>query len=160
MAKMSIQGLDEYALLLSRFEGNGDGIIKAAIYEGAAVVADAVASEIKALPTETKSGTEKSKINGITSRQKADLIDGAGLAAMTNENGDWNTKYGFDGYGMVPTKKYKKGLPNVLLVRSIIAGTSFRNKNPFVRRAINRCRQKAVDAIGKKIDDEIRKEFE
>lgn len=161
MAKMEIQGLAEYAQMLNRFEGKSDGMIKAAIYEGADVVADAVMNEIRALPTENGRGSEKQKLKGISTVQKKDLIDAAGLADMDkNENGDWNTKYGFDGYGSVPSKKYPKGLPNILLVRSIVAGNSFRAKNPFIRRAVNKCRPTAEQAMEKKIDEAIRKEFE
>ena len=38
MAKMEIQGLAEYAQMLNRFEGKSDGMIKAAVYEGADAV--------------------------------------------------------------------------------------------------------------------------
>ena len=45
-----------------------------------------------------------------------------------------NTKIGFDGYNDVKTKKYPNGQPNMMIARSINAGTSFRRPYPFVQR--------------------------
>ena len=160
MANMKIEGLEEYELLISRLEGSTDKLIKEAIFEGAKIAADAISSEIRALPTDNGYGSPSNKLKGISSVQKRDLINGAGLADMQKKGYDWDTKFGFDGYGSTPTKKYPKGLPNILLARSVIAGTSFRQKNPFIRRAVNKIRNQAETAMGESIENNLRKEFE
>ena len=69
------------------------------------------------------------------------------------------TKLGFDGYGSIPTRKYPKGVPNQMLMRSIESGTSFRKKNAVVRKSVNGARKKAVKTMGETIDEELRKEI-
>ena len=44
-------------------------------------------------------------------------------------------------------------------MRSIESGTSFRQKNPVVRKTINSVKKQAVEAMGKKIDSLTEKEF-
>lgn len=165
MAKFQVQGLDEYASKLQHFGKNYRENLKKAIYVGAAVVADAMKEAIKSLPTEDgKRGmppyaAKGEKLHGVSSVQKADLIDGMGLAKMREENGYINTKLGWAGYGRIKTKKYPQGVPNQLLMRSIESGTSFRQKNPVVRKTINSVKKQAVEAMGKKIDSLTEKEF-
>lgn len=154
MATITIgKGLDEYALRLSRLESECEGATKQAVYAGAAVVADAIKSEMKGLPIDNKHGTSSNKVNGVTPRQKSDLINGFGLAPMENKSGYIQTKAGFNGYGSTPTAKYPKGVPNQILARSVNSGSSFRTKNAFVRRAVNRTKQPSIKAMGNKIDE-------
>ena len=65
-----------------------------------------------------------------------------------------------DGYGSIPTKKYPNGTPNVMLMRSIESGTSFREKHPVFRPAVNRSRKKAIEAMRNKFDEQIKKKME
>lgn len=159
MAKFQVQGLDEYAKKLQTLGGKSEQVAKMAVFDGAAVIAEAIKAGIKALPTDNTFGTSGSPVNGISNRQKADLINGFGLAPMKVENGYINTKAGFNGYGNTPTKKYPNGVPNQILARSIESGTSFRKKHPFIRSAVNSSKNAAIDAMNKKIDEEMRKEF-
>ena len=75
MAKMSVQGLDEYALRLSNLSKNTEQIVRQAVYEGAGVVADSIKSGLRQIPVDNGRGTEDRKLHGVTNRQKADLID-------------------------------------------------------------------------------------
>ena len=77
------------------------------------------------------------------------------------ESGDCvNTKAGFDGYGSVKTKKYPKGVPNSMLMRSVESGTSFREKHPTVRPAVNKTRKQAQKIMEEEIDRQIRQRME
>lgn len=157
MATIAVKGLEEYALMLSKLGSASEAITKEAVYAGAAVVADAIKEALKDLPVEDGFGTDKDPINGITKKQKADLIDGFGLTPIEDKDGYVQTKAGFDGYGSVPTKKYPKGVPNQLIARSVESGTSFRKKNPFIRRTVNKVRGQAQDAMAKEIDSILEK---
>lgn len=158
MAKMYIKASDEYAKKLSKLKGNTDKISEKAIYNGAGIVADAIKDSIKGLPVNNQYGTESDPIRGVSSRQKADLIDGFGVAPMRKEaNGDVNTKLGFGGYGRTPTKKYPKGVPNQLLARSVESGTTFRVKTPFVRPAVRKAKADAIQEMDRTIETEIKK---
>lgn len=161
MAKIYAKGIERYSRMLERLGDQSEKVIKSAVYKGAAIVADEIKAGINALPIEEGSnglspiGTPERKLNGITRKQKGDLMDGFGLAPMQNENGYIQTKAGMDGYGSIPTKKYPKGVPNAALMRSIESGTSFRNKHPVFRQATNRVRKRAEQEMTDELDRQI-----
>lgn len=162
MARMQVKGLDEYAIKVRRLSNNSQTIIKKAVYDGAAVVADAVKNGLRGLPVENGYGTEENPLRGVSRRQKSDLIESMGLAPMQDFKGGGyiNTKLGWDGYGSVPTKSYPRGIPNQLLMRSVESGTSFRKKTPVVRKAVNKARKPSIKKMSETIDEELRKEFD
>lgn len=163
MAKIDFKGIDEYAKVLDALEEESEEIIKSAVYKGAALVADEIKKGLKALPIEEGEnglppmGDAQHKLKGVSRRQKADLIDSFGLAPIENDNGYIQTKAGVDGYGSIPTLKYPKGVPNVMLMRSIESGTSFREKTPIFRKATNAARKRAEKAMEQEIDDQLKK---
>lgn len=152
MAKISVKGLEEYANRLANLQNEQGDMIERAVYAGAGVVADAIKKGLKGIPTTEERGTPDHPIHGVTKRQKSDLINGFGLASIENRDGYIQTKAGFDGYGNTPSRKYPKGLPNALLMRSVESGTSFRSKTPVIRRAVNGSRKASIQAMGESID--------
>lgn len=167
MAKITVKGIDEYAEAVKKYSKNADQILKKSVYAGGGVIADAVKEGLKTLPIqEGKNGLpvfagEGEKLTGVSRKQKQDLIDSMGLAPIQEfKAGYITTKLGWDGYGSIKTKKYPKGVPNQMLMRSVEGGTEFRQKNPVVRKAVNGARKKSVDAMSKTIEQETRKEFE
>lgn len=166
MAKISVKGLDEYDERLSILFKDSQDVTRKAVYSGAEIVADAIKDGLKSLPLqEGENGLPPyvgggEKLTGVSRKQKQDLIDAFGLAPMEDADGYIQTKAGVDGYGSVRTKKYPKGLPNALLMRSIESGSSFRKKNPVFRKAVNQSRKKAVEKMGETIDEEIKKVME
>ena len=165
MAKIEFKGIDEYAKVLATLGNESEEIVKSAVYKGAAIVADEIKSGINSIPIQEGDnglppvGTPENKLYGISRKQKGDLMDSFGLAPMKN-NGDYiQTKAGVDGYGSIPTKKYPGGVPNVMLMRSIESGTSFRDKHPVFRQATNRARKRAEEAMKNEIDNQMQKYF-
>lgn len=59
MAKITFKGLEEYELRLSRMGKETTRIAGAAIYEGAAIVADEIKKGIRGLPVVTGSGPKQ-----------------------------------------------------------------------------------------------------
>lgn len=159
MAKLQCNGLEEYALRLSKLENESEEIAKKAVYSGAEIIADAIKTGLKQLPIQEgvnnfpPYGDSNTQITGVSRRQKGDLIDSFGLAPIQEfEKGYLSTKAGWDGYGSMPTRNYPRGVPNQMLMRSIESGTSFRKKNPIVRKAVISNKKKAIEAMGKEID--------
>ena len=158
MANFAFRGLEEYAMKLSKLEAGSQEIAGKAIYEGAKIVADEIKAGIMYIPVATnKAGSSEKKIDSITPGQRRGLIEGMGISPMRQDNGYWNVKVGFDGYNGVKTEKYPNGQPNVLIARSVESGTSFRKKRPFVRTAVNRVKNIAVQAMKDVVDKEIEK---
>ena len=154
---MKIKGLREYENKLLKLENLTREILGEAIYEGAGLVADAVKSSIESIPIDERYVTGGATLYGITPEQKAGLRDGFGIARMRDDNGFLNVKLGFDGYNSQVTTKYPGGQPNSLIARSVNAGTSFRQRIPFIDNAVNQTKgaaeqkmtETAEKAIGK-----------
>lgn len=159
MAKMQDKGLNEYVKAIQRIQKGSDIIIRKGVYIGAGILADGVKKETRALHTDNGFGTQEAPLNGISNRQKADLIDGMGIAPIREEKDYIHAKIGWDGYGRTRTKKYPRGVPNQLVARSVNNGTSFRKKDPFVDRATKKNRKNAVSGMAQSIEKNIKKEM-
>lgn len=158
MAKMKWKGLAEWELQLSRLYGQSEEMAKKAVYEGAKVMADAIRTEIDALPIDNSYNNDSTHMRyGITPQQKAGLQEGFGIAPAQNDGGYINVKLGFDGYNAVKTKQFPNGQPNSMIARSVNAGTSFRQAIPFVDRTIRAYKDKTEQAIQEKLEEEIQK---
>ena len=158
MAKITFPGLNDYELMISMLSKGVDDIAGKAIYAGAGIVADAIKENIKALPIVRGYGTEKDPLpGGVTAPQKAGLIDGMGISPMQNDAGYLNVKIGFDGYNATKTEKYPQGQPNQLVARGVESGTSWKQKKPFIRPAINASKSRAEAEMARILDQEIEK---
>lgn len=134
---MTIRGIEEYAMKLSRLGADAPKIAKKVVMAGA----DPVADEIRRNLQKNLSGSQYST---------GDLLDSFGVAPPdVDRNGNTNTKIGFEGYD-------RKGVPNVLKARAMESGTSTQPKKPFVRPAVNKTKKKAIEEMGKTLDAEIK----
>lgn len=160
MAKIIMRGLDEYMKKLEALDVSRTAVMKVAVYEGADEVADAIREAIKALP-EVKTSKAVSDwrqqvpVDGITKAQKDGLLDGLYVARMEDDLDSVYTTIGFDGYNRVKTKKYPKGQANSMIARAVESGSSARRKTPFVRPAVNRVKDRAIQRMADKLDETI-----
>ena len=158
MAKIKFPGLNDYELMISKLSKGVDDIAGKAIYAGAGIVADAIKENIKDLPIVRGYGTKENLLpGGVTAPQKAGLINGLGISPMQNDAGFLNVKIGFDGYNATKTDKYPQGQPNQLVARGVESGTSWKEKKPFIRPAINASKSRAEAEMARILDQEIEK---
>ena len=150
-------GIDNYIDKLQTMAAQTEGIIKKSAWEGARIVMDAVKAEANGIPTHGSTKGSTGIVNGLTPTQKAGVIASLGSARFRQDGNFLNVKIGSDGYNTVYTKKYPKGQPNAMLIRSLESGTSFRNPYPFVSRAVSKTRGKSIEAMRKQCDEEIKK---
>ena len=150
-------GIDNYIRQLQNCADKTENIIKRSAWEGARVVMDAVKAEAQTIPTHGSTKGSTDIVNGLTPTQKAGVIASLGIARFRQDGNFLNVKIGSDGYNTVYTKKYPKGQPNAMLIRSLESGTSFRNPYPFVSRAVSKTRGKSIEAMRKQCDEEIKK---
>lgn len=163
MAKWIVgKGLNNYIAYLQSIEAVTDEAIGEAVYDMAKVVADKVRASIEALPavpnaanvaTARRDGDGKTR---LSEPEKQGLLDGFGVSPMQDDGGYINVKLGFDGYNSVKTHKYRDGQPNALIARVTESGSSYREKTPFIRPAVNAARKSAEKAGQAKIDEKIR----
>ena len=122
MAKIILKTPDEIMVKLKRLEGQSEEVCKRAVFVGAGVMADQVKSNLQRVTTKGYS--------------TGDLSASLGIAPIKNEDGEINTKIGFDGYD-------RKGVPNVVKARVLESGSSKQAATPFMRPAINQARDRA-----------------
>lgn len=157
MAKWTNGKLDAYVAQLEKIRDEGREYIGKAIHSGASVVADEMRREIQGLPVAQKYAKIGEKIDTITSVQKKGLLDGFGIAKMQQTGTYYNVKLGFTGYNGQKTDQYPNGVPNSIIARSIVSGTSFRQKNDFVGRAIAKSKDKCISRMEREIEDAVKK---
>ena len=146
------EGIDKYLYDLAKLEESGS--IKAAVYEGAAIVANSIAHNINDLPI--RKGNE---VRGVTKKQKEGLKEGFGISPMRNDNGYIHVKLGFADYNEQYSSKYPNGQPNAMIARSIEGGTSWSPKIPFIRKAVRATENEAVARMTKVIDTSLENYF-
>ena len=155
MAKWTMEGMSEYIACLQSIANVTDEAIGAGVYAMAEVVADKVRDNIQALPTvsnEANIATYRQGYSRLSDLEKQGLLEGFGVTPMQDDGGYKNVKLGFDGYNSVKTKKYPQGQPNVLIARVTESGSSYRQKTPFMRTAVNASRKEALEKGREAVD--------
>lgn len=148
MARMKNEGVSDVSLMFGKLASAGVPIAKMTVYDGARVMADEIRRETGALPGDKERFLRPGeKYAVITNRDKRDLEKHLGITRITNTSAGTRAVIGFAGYGSRKTHKYKKGLPMALLARSLMKGTSVREKSAFINRAVSKAGDKAQDAM-------------
>lgn len=142
MATIKWEGLDEFLAEMKALENDAGKICNMALYDGAKVLHMELQSEISGLKE-------------LNAKQRAGLHKGCGVAKFWEERGNTVTRVGFDGYNEIKTKRWPNGQPNVMVARSLIRGTSWLPANRFTTRAVKKAREKAIEAMRRKVEDEI-----
>ena len=148
MAKVTIEGLDEYTRKLTELKDpvKVQKICKRAVYEGARVIADEIDARID-------------QLRGVTDEQRQGLHEGLGVARHRVDDGYINTQIGFAGYNEEGTIRGKrpKGQPNVIVARNLIRGASTVPRQDFVGAAVRAKRQEALQLMQEALEEEIQK---
>lgn len=157
MAKFEVgKGLDDYIALLGNLEFQTEPIIGRSIYQGAAIIADAIRQNIEALPVQHGSAKRGQRRNP-TQVEKDGMLAGLGVAGMKDDNGYFNVKIGMDGYNDHVTEKYPRGHANSMVARTIENGNTYMNRIPFISRAVKAKKDAAEDAMKKELEEQMSK---
>lgn len=162
MAKVEFKGMEAYQKAFSAFSAKTkDVIIGGAIHDAAEIVADEINAGISTIPTIShfEWAAEGEKVTGLLEKQKNDLRDSLGIAKLQEENGYSHVKIGWDGYNSIKTKRWPKGQPNQMIARSLERGTSWLNAFPFVKKAVANAKNRAIEAMQKRIDAACEESF-
>ncbi len=151
MAKFNVQGSSDFEMRLSRLAD--PEVSKRVVNAGAQPVADEIRkgleTNIRDLESVSKNPSNETALfkTGLSS---GNLLDALGIAPSDIDyDGCTNTKVGFDGYD-------EKGVPNQLKARVMESGSSRIRKRPFIRPAIKRSQNRAIEAM----KDQFKKETE
>ena len=151
-AKVTTNAINEYLQIIRSLGENADDVVKKAVYEGSAIIANQVSANISAIPVDESLGTESNPKNGITSVEKAGLQDSFGIADMQDDNGFINTLIGFQ-----QPDYNANGKANIMIARATQSGTSFSKKIPFFANALRATRGQARERMVQVAEEEFKK---
>lgn len=144
MATIEFKGIKEYEAQLKALSTRREVVIKMAVYDGAAIVADSVRAGLEwALSVEPEN----------VRRQNGDLAKSLSLIPMQNESGYISTKIDWAGYD-------RRGIPNALKASVLEGGRSDQPNRPakgFIRNAVKICKNRAIVAMERTLNREIAK---
>lgn len=159
MATIQFKNGDEYLMKIAKLEAElKDQVLGEAIFGAACIVADEMRSSLEQVPTDEGFGTSGSPTRGPKKRQKEGLMQSLGIASMQDDGtGYLHVKIGFDGYNDIRTERWPNGQPNQMVARAVEGGTSWMEKNAFVRKAVNASKARAVEFMKQSVDKSTEK---
>jgi glutamate synthase domain-containing protein 1 len=151
---MKTEGMTEISEMLTQMAERAQGAAAQGLYDGAGVMADAIAAGAKSIKTEP---FHYAAVPGITTRMPSPeekeivLNAAAGIAKFHKSGTEVDTSVGYQNSGYALLKG--KVVPVPKIVNAINSGTSFMQKQPFVRKAARQATPKAMAAIKSKIEE-------
>lgn len=143
---MEWEGADELLRKMDKLPEKAAEIAAKALYEGAGVMADAVSKAVNGIATERFKYADGGKRRLPSPEEKA-IVQNAkhGIARFRNDGTVIQTSIGYDNSGYATLAGRTKPVP--LIANSINHGTSFMQKQPFLRKAFSQNRSKALETI-------------
>lgn len=137
MATIKFTGMDEYIRKLENLTAHSRGICKMAVWEGGKVVGDAIKAALEDIPVQDEYVQKGEMRTGIRSEEKEAIIAAFGLSKMRTGS-SVSTKAGF-----------KAGTK----IRAVESGTSYMQKHPVVRQAVNKSKTRAENVMKAKFEE-------
>ena len=152
--EMKVDGMAEISTLLDKMDKEAPKVAARALYEGAGIMADEIkkgAGLIKTAPFKYAGNGE----SRLPSPEEKEIVTAAaaGIAKFNKNGTEVDTSVGFRNSGYAELKGKMVPIPRI--VNAINSGTSFMNKQPFVRKAAKAASPKALDAMRKRIEEEF-----
>lgn len=153
--RMKTEGLDELGEMLRRLGEKAEGAASQALYEGAGIMADEIkkgAESIKTAPFKYAGPGESRK---PSPEEKAVVLSAKGMGISrfkkTGDGVETSVGYARAGYAELAGKT----VPIPLIANAINSGTSFMEKQPFVRKAVSTGGKRAEAAMKQKIEERL-----
>lgn len=154
--QMDVTGMDELIHKLEKLGEKAQDAASLALYEGARVTADAVGGAVQGIATEPFKYAGNGHKRKPSPEEKA-VLTGAkhGVAKFRKGITKVDTSVGYknSGYGEIKGKT----VPVPLIANAINSGTSFMQKQPFIRKAFSQSKGAAEAAIENKLREELEK---
>lgn len=155
MAKISVNGLDQYNKAFSDLVNDISHINNLALFDAAAVAADELKGALEGMPTHPEN--DRHKLYGATASEKQQIIANFGVSRFRNSGGSTDTTVGFTGYVHTQSKRFNNMVPTGMLMQCIEYGTSFRRPTHTISNAVKNIKARAEQAAQDRIDQEIQK---
>lgn len=153
---IEVSGLDELQKKFDELGAKALGIAARGVYDGAGIVADKVSQAVNGIATEPFRYAAGGKKRKPSPEEKA-LLAGAkhGIAKFKNTGTGVQTSVGYQNAGYGTLNGVTKPIP--LIANSINHGTSFMERQPFLKKAFSQSNGAAAAKIESTILEEIEK---
>ena len=151
-----VSGMSEVIQQLGKLGDEAPRVAARGLYDGAGVVADKVSQAVQGIATEKFKYAAGGKRRKPSPEEKA-IVSGAkhGIAKFQNNGLSIQTSVGYQSAGYASLNGKTKPVP--LIANAINSGTSFMQKQPFMRRAFSQSKQAATERIEATIQEEFDK---
>lgn len=147
------EGMGEIGEMLAALGEQAPAVAAKGLYDGAGVMADRINQGAESIRTEPFHYAKFITRMPSPEEKEAVLSAGAGIAKFNKNGSEVSTSIGFASSGYVEINGTTKPIP--LIANSINSGTSFMQAQPFFRKAVNKGKQEASDAIIKRCEAEF-----
>lgn len=143
---IQVDGLSELIRGMDRLPEKAADVAALALYDGAGVVADAVSQAVQGIATEPFRYVTNGKKRKPSPEEKA-IIESAkhGVAKFKKSLDSVQTSVGMQNAGYASLNGKTKPIPQI--ANAINSGTSFMEKQPFLRKAFSQSKSAAEAAI-------------
>lgn len=151
--QMKVDGMAEISDLLSQMADKAPAVAARALYDGAGIMAKEIEKGTETIKTApfryAKEGTR------LPSPEEKEIVRQAaiGIAKFDKNGTEVDTVVGFRQSGYAELNGKQKPIP--VIVNAINSGTSFMNKQPFIRKAANSGAPKAMKAMKDRIESDF-----
>lgn len=151
--QLNVDGMAELSETLGKMEEAAQTVASKALYKGAGIMAEEIAKSAESIKT-APFRYAKTGVRLPSPEEKAIVVAaGAGIAKFDRNGTEVDTSVGYRSSGYADLNGKRKPIP--MIVNSINSGTSFMNKQPFVRKAANSGGKKAMEAMKAVIESEF-----
>lgn len=141
--EMKVDGMAQVSEMLEKLEENAPKVASAALYSGAGVMADEIRRSAAAVKTAPFKYAGRGETRLPSPEEKEILMNAAaGIAKFRKDGTEVDTSVGFQNSGYAQLKG--KTVPVPVIANSINSGTSFMQKQPFIRKASSSGGKKAL----------------
>lgn len=152
---MKVDGMEELSETLSKMAEAAPAVASKALYKGAGIMADEIRKGAESIKTAPFSYAKDGKTRLPSPEEKAVVLaaQGEGIAKFRKNGTEVDTSVGYakSGYAMMAGKR----VPIPKIANAINSGTSFMQKQPFVRKAAKTGGTKAIQAMKEVIETEF-----
>ena len=149
---VKVDGMETISMMLQNLGDKAEGIASRGLFEGAGIMADEIRKEAAGI--RTGPGASRESARYATKEEKQIVMNAAAGIAKFKKNGtEVDTSIGFRNAGYAEING--KSVPIPKIVNAINSGTSFMHKQPFVRKAANRAKERASEAIRASIEADV-----
>lgn len=150
------EGLDALGELIEKMAERAPQVAAKALYEGAGVMAKEVTAGARAIRTAEfrYASVSKGETRQPSPEEKAAVEGAVGIAKFDMNGAEVQTSIGYGNAGYTEIKG--KRIAVAKIANAINSGTSFMQKQPFIRKAANSGKGKAVEAMKAVLEEEYK----